>query len=194
MTSKNSYKNQRKEESDLKADAADESIPLTHWQLRRPAIPEVMHAVRQPLIDAATYAEASLQMLKYKTSSETIAHAVESTLAEIMRAGQGLYELSENLCAKGSANPDSQQATEETYEGVFMRALDTLTPRENQVFSAAVDGLDSAKIAEKLKISQRTVESHRASIIRKFEVNSLADLYRTAAAFGISLPPPRIRR
>jgi two-component system CheB/CheR fusion protein len=53
-----------------------------------------------------------------------------------------------------------------------------LTPRERQVLDLVVGGYSSKKIAQILDISQRTVENHRAAIMRRAGAASLPDLIR----------------
>lgn len=60
-----------------------------------------------------------------------------------------------------------------------------LSLRERQVLAAIADGLTNAGIADKLSISPKTVESHRASIMRKLDVNSTAALVVRAVRLGI---------
>ena len=60
-----------------------------------------------------------------------------------------------------------------------------LSAREMQVLHGLVAGLPNKTIAYDLEISPRTVEMHRASIMRKMEVRSLSALVRTALAAGI---------
>ena len=45
---------------------------------------------------------------------------------------------------------------------------------------------DTAKqIADKLNISQKTVENHRSNIMRKLDLHSVVELVRYAAKFGL---------
>jgi DNA-binding NarL/FixJ family response regulator len=57
-----------------------------------------------------------------------------------------------------------------------------LTPRERQVMELVFAGYPSKNIAADLGISQRTVENHRASIMRKTGTRSLPALTRLALA------------
>jgi FixJ family two-component response regulator len=50
-----------------------------------------------------------------------------------------------------------------------------------------VSGLLNKQIAFKLGISEITVKAHRGRVMRKMEVDSLADLVRAAAALDVSL-------
>jgi len=56
--------------------------------------------------------------------------------------------------------------------------IDSLTPRENQVMKFVARGLLSKEIAIELGISPKTVEVHRANLIRKMKARSVAHLVR----------------
>ncbi|MGF1529165.1 MAG: response regulator transcription factor [Candidatus Competibacterales bacterium] len=58
--------------------------------------------------------------------------------------------------------------------------LATLTPRENQVMEGLLLGKTNKIIARDLDISPRTVEIHRARLMEKLQVRSLAELVRVA--------------
>jgi two-component system response regulator NreC len=66
--------------------------------------------------------------------------------------------------------------------------LASLTHREREVFDLTVAGMATAEIARQLYISKRTVETHRARILRKLGAHSATDLVRFAARMGL-LPP-----
>jgi FixJ family two-component response regulator len=53
-----------------------------------------------------------------------------------------------------------------------------LSERERETLALVVTGLTNKEIARALKLSPRTVESHRASLSAKLEVASLAELIR----------------
>ncbi|MEO3989197.1 response regulator transcription factor [Pseudocitrobacter cyperus] len=69
------------------------------------------------------------------------------------------------------------------------RNLDTLTPRENAMLEWIVQGFSSKEIARQCSLSPRTVEAHRASILAKLEVNSLAKLLNKYADLLPFQPP-----
>ena len=58
--------------------------------------------------------------------------------------------------------------------------FDLMTPRELEVLTLLAYGHTNAEIAEKLCISERTVESHRNNIMSKLELKSRAELVRFA--------------
>jgi FixJ family two-component response regulator len=60
-----------------------------------------------------------------------------------------------------------------------------LTPREREVFALVVAGLPNKRVAERLGAAEKTVKLHRARVMEKMEVDSLADLVRTAHMIGL---------
>ncbi len=58
------------------------------------------------------------------------------------------------------------------------RLLSRLTPRELDVFKALAEGMNHRAIGERLGISPRTVEVHKARIMEKLQLSSLADLLK----------------
>jgi two-component system, LuxR family, response regulator FixJ len=71
----------------------------------------------------------------------------------------------------------SRRREHEAGEEVRQR-LARLTPREAEILKLVVDGLSSKEIAAQLKVSFKTVEAHRAKIMRKMEANGVAQLVR----------------
>jgi DNA-binding NarL/FixJ family response regulator len=61
----------------------------------------------------------------------------------------------------------------------------TLTPREQEVMRFLAEGLSSKAVAEKLFISPKTVENHRANIMSKLGLHSTIELVRYAAKLGL---------
>ena len=69
-------------------------------------------------------------------------------------------------------------------------SYDTLTDREREVLNLMAEGHANAAIAERLFISARTVETHRASVMRKLRLRSQTDVVRYALRRGILPPDP----
>ena len=63
--------------------------------------------------------------------------------------------------------------------------LGLLTPREQEVCRLLAYGYTNAEVAEKLFISDRTVETHRTNIMGKLSFNSRAELVRFAIDNGL---------
>lgn len=62
---------------------------------------------------------------------------------------------------------------------------ETLTPRELDVLKLIVEGYTNRQIGEKLTLSVRTVDGHRANIAAKLGLHSRVDLVRYAREHGI---------
>ena len=65
-------------------------------------------------------------------------------------------------------------------EATIVDPYETLTSRERQVLYLAASGHTNAKIAAMLVISTRTVETHRAHVMRKLGLRTQGDLIRYA--------------
>jgi DNA-binding NarL/FixJ family response regulator len=64
-------------------------------------------------------------------------------------------------------------------------ALSLLTGRERVVARLVAEGKRTREVAQALGIGERTVESHRGSVMRKLQLQSLADLVRFAVRSGL---------
>ena len=62
---------------------------------------------------------------------------------------------------------------------------EALTRREQQVMRLLAEGFSTKEIAEKLFISPKTVENHRANIMNKLELHGAMELIRYAAKLGL---------
>jgi FixJ family two-component response regulator len=66
------------------------------------------------------------------------------------------------------------------------RRVETLTSREREVMSLVASGLPNKMIAFKLGTVEKTIKVHRARIMHKMKVQSLADLVRLTEKLKIS--------
>ncbi len=129
-------------------------------------------------------------------------HGDEPHVREALRAGAMAYVLKESL-ADDFLHAIAQVAAGQRYlsprlaeraissfagESVGVTASHTehLSPREREVLSLVAQGLTSAAIAERLGIGVRTVEWHRARLLHKLGLHSVADLVRYALQHGLA--------
>jgi DNA-binding NarL/FixJ family response regulator len=70
----------------------------------------------------------------------------------------------------------------------------TLTARERVVLQLTAEGHSGTDIAERLFISPRTVETHRANLMRKLKVRNQKELVRYALQRGPQAPAPVLSR
>lgn len=112
------------------------------------------------------------------------AHASVPTAVNAMRAGavdfltkpfseQALLDRIHH-CIEKARRESSNNAERADFAARFAR----LTPREQEILRDVVSGKSNKIIAAERKISQKTVESHRAKMMHKLQAHSLADLMR----------------
>ncbi|MCW8400593.1 response regulator [Legionella sp. PATHC038] len=84
---------------------------------------------------------------------------------------QNLLEISQRCLKKVKSNITLSQTA-------FQERMNSLTKREKQVMNLVVEGNLNKQIAYELNISISTVEVHRANVMRKMQVKSLAELIK----------------
>ena len=72
----------------------------------------------------------------------------------------------------------------------FQALLETLTPREREIFSMVSSGLMNKQIAAELGLAEITVKIHRGHIMKKMGAKSLLDLVMKAETLGIRYIKP----
>jgi len=125
----------------------------------------------------------------------------EAYVLEALRAGAAAYVLKESTSAelvraireavagrRYLSPPLSERAIEIYIQKAESAALDpyeTLTAREREVLHLVAEGHTNAEIAARLFVSPRTVETHRANLMRKLGLHTQTDLIRYALRRGI---------
>lgn len=128
----------------------------------------------------------------------------EAYVLEALRNGAAAYVLKDSSAAdlvhavrevvagrRYLSPPLSERAIETYAEKAKSTSLDpheTLTTRERQVLHLAAEGYTNTEIGDRLSISPRTVETHRANLMRKLGLQSQTNLIRYALQRGI-IPP-----
>lgn len=105
--------------------------------------------------------QGAVDFLPKPVKDKVLLQAIEQALARADRDHEGRLEL----------------------EGI-QRRLESLTPRELEVMAWVVRGLLNKQIAFELGTVEKTVKVHRARVMEKMEVRSLADLVRIAERVG----------
>ena len=142
--------------------------------------------------------DATRQILKAAPRTEVLilaAHESEQLVREVLQAGAHGYVL------KSAAGRDLANAIEalSRHEAFFTssvaklvlqsyhkkgsqdeRPRSLLSPREREIIQLLAEGKSNNEIAEMLYISGKTVETHRAHIMEKLNLHSIAELVRYA--------------
>jgi len=66
--------------------------------------------------------------------------------------------------------------------------LDRLTPRHREVLQLIAEGQTTKDIATRLKLSVKTVETHRAQLMDRLDIHDVAGLVRFAIRVGLVAP------
>lgn len=132
-----------------------------------------MHAGRE-YVARAMKGGANAYLLKDSAVQDLVA-AVEAVLV-----GQSYFSPSIQALMAELIRGDSKEPARGT----------TLTDREREVLGWLARGLSSKEVARRLDISVRTVETHRANLMHKLGVKSVALLIQVALREGIIDPTP----
>lgn len=120
----------------------------------------------------------------------------EQAIHAVFAAGARSYILKTDIgqhlvAAIAALSQHKHHFTTRTSEVVFARYLDGssgagnekvegLTPREREIVQLLAEGKGNKQVATVLGISIKTVETHRATIMRKLRLGSFAELVRYA--------------
>lgn len=101
------------------------------------------------------------------------------------RVARGIREV---LQGRMALSPDMATRLLEEYSGSRPRAgqssLTVLSDREFEVFELLGEGKTNQEIAQQLRLSHKTVETHRLSIRRKLKLRTTAELIRYAIQYA----------
>jgi FixJ family two-component response regulator len=78
-----------------------------------------------------------------------------------------------------------QSARQQGDVRLLAQRVQSLTPREHEVFSLVIQGQLNKQIAYQLGNTERTVKEHRRSVMEKMQVDSLAELVLAATRLGL---------
>ena len=143
--------------------------------------------------------EAAKQILKLCPETKVLVftvHDAEQVVMEIFRSGAHGYVLKSDAgrqlidaidCVLAGKHYFSSQIS----EVIFNASRDTTLPhaapaeekpttREREVIQLLAEGSSNKEVADKLGISVKTVETHRAAIMRKLGLHSIGELVRYA--------------
>jgi DNA-binding NarL/FixJ family response regulator len=87
--------------------------------------------------------------------------------------------------AKGAQSRTASMPSRSVGGRTKARTIFHPTPREREVLRLVWGGLSNREIADRLGISSRTIEAHRASLMKKLRVANTAQLVRIAIEQGL---------
>lgn len=127
--------------------------------------------IELPVIVVTAYGDVQTAVRAMKAGAVDF---VEKPIGE-----QGLLDQIQKAIAEDLKNNEKRAVQREVKQ-----RYERLTPREKEVMALVVDGLSSKEIAQQIDVSFKTVEAHRAKIMRKMEAKSVPHLIRTSLSLG----------
>lgn len=101
----------------------------------------------------------------------------------------------EDLLAAVRAGIDKDRANRQAgaERSKLQQKLATLTPREREVLHHIIAGKLNKQVAAELGIVEKTIKVHRARVMKKMNVRSVAELVRVTERAGIRPAPHAVR-
>ena len=131
-------------------------------------------------------------------------HANEEYVAQALRAGAVGYLLKDSAAAeldlaleaasRGETylSPAISSTVISSYlarhSGAGRGAASPLTPRQREILTLVAEGKSTKEIAHGLKLSVKTVETHRAQLMERLSIHDVAGLVKYALHMGL-IPP-----
>jgi len=113
------------------------------------------------------------------TSVDAMRKGAEDFLTKPVKRGK-LFDAVRRALARNARERDAHTRRRE------LRArFETLTPREREVLAHIVTGQLNKQIAADLDTTERTIKAHRANLMAKLQMQSVAELVRLSQALGI---------
>ena len=69
--------------------------------------------------------------------------------------------------------------------GGTTNSLEQLTPRQREILQLIAEGKTTQKIAQQLKVSTKTIETHRAQLMERLDIHDVPSLVRYSIRMGL---------
>jgi DNA-binding NarL/FixJ family response regulator len=129
-------------------------------------------------------------IFNYSLARKHAYQALQRANQQVRILRKGLASANEQLrAAAGQALEQERQELARRQEASRVRQLlDSLKPREREVFLLVADGMPNKQIAARLGVCLQTVKLHRGRLMRKLQLRSVAELVRLAEKARSLLP------
>jgi DNA-binding NarL/FixJ family response regulator len=130
-------------------------------------------------------------------------HSEKQYLMEALRAGAKGFILKSSISAKELVQAIRKVAAGENYFSPFVlesiladyiklnteeppSCFSLISPREREILQLIAEGKNTKEIAFSLKVSPKTIDSHRQNIMKKLKLCSIAELTKFAIRQGLA--------
>jgi two-component system response regulator NreC len=121
--------------------------------------------------------------------SEALSNGAAGYVLKDCQSSELIHAIREIAAGRRYLSPQISERAIELYGRKFGNMPEdpyqTLTTREREVLQLAAEGRTNAQISERLFISPRTIETHRANLMRKLGLQNHGELIRYAVKRGI---------
>jgi len=131
--------------------------------------------IKMPVIFVSGHADVPIVVRAFKAGAHDF---IEKPYNQ-----QLLLDSVQQALSGGSAQQTASQEQTELKE-----RLQSLTPRERDVFLPLVKGYTTREIAEQLAVSAKTIDLYRSRVMKRMQAQHLADLVGMAIAAGLVDP------
>jgi DNA-binding NarL/FixJ family response regulator len=165
----------------------DATVDLVILDISMPKLQglEIIHEIK------TLYPEIQVLILTMHKNPEYLSHALGAGAAGFLLKEDTDPELIEAIATIRRGKTYLSPAISQVLPELLRRGIqpdgtpqDVLTHREREILKLLSDGKSSKEIGDLLFISLRTVQNHRANIMRKLKVRRIADLIKYAVHKG----------
>jgi two-component system response regulator NreC len=110
----------------------------------------------------------------YLTKQNTTKEELISAIHRIVNGDEYYSPAVASIMMKNYVNKAQKKSNLES------KTVDSLTTREREILKLYAEGFSNQEIADKLCISNRTVDAHKNNIMQKFEFKSTVDMVKFA--------------
>ena len=191
------------EDIEVVGEAADGHETLKLTQRKRPDI--AMVDIAMPLLNGIETARRIREMavdtrviiLSMYSDEDVVRHALRSGAKGYLLKSSVVEELLIAIRSASKGDIYLSPSIAQTVLSEFLQSEPTtkamiiqerLSPREREILQLVVEGHTNQDVSQILSVSAKTVERHRASLMKKLEVRNLPDLIRIAQKHRLVFP------
>jgi DNA-binding NarL/FixJ family response regulator len=140
------------------------------------------------------YPKVQVVMLSMHANEEYVSRALRSGARGYVLKDADISELELALRAVAEGNVYLSPAVSKSMVDDYMRRVRSqgsphaLTERQQEVLKQVAEGKNTKEIAYRLKLSVKTIESHRAQLMKRLDIHDVAGLVRYAIRAGLVRP------
>jgi DNA-binding NarL/FixJ family response regulator len=149
-------------------------------------VQEALPAARIVVMDEIVRDHQLRQAMRQHLAGLIVKHDPIKNIAEaLLRTRESDFVVSASVIKSGYSPGRGRGLGPATPAGLHL-----LTARELDILRLIGDGLSPRRIAERLEISEHTIDNHKTRILRKLGMHRIVDLVRYAIGMGLSTVDP----